>query len=241
MWSGRIRRSKGGEGKESLEKMFTAEARGVTQRIVLWFFGEARSVRMRWMIPMLLFVVLGAMTSVAQDGQVVGKDASSARMVREHEAPFLEVDDALVLPAWREYDHLMQDRCDSILLATSLALETSVTARDADYRIMTSDDRLAVFHMQLSLGEGGSEAGFAEMVARFLLQQGLQFGYQYARERVRASSLTEMDYLYLPQGPGVTRSFNEVGFEARMRGELQSRRVWRDYQEWKKNRIEPRE
>lgn len=221
--------------------MFTAEARGVTQRIVLRFFGEAKSVRVRWMIPMLLSVVLGTTPSVAQDGQVVGKDASSAPAVREHEAPFLEVGDALVLPAWRDYEHLMQQRCDSILLATSLALETNVTGRDVDYRTMTSDNRLAIFHMQLSLGEGGDGAGFAEMLARFLLQQGLQFGYQYARERVRASSLSEMDYLYLPQGPGVTRSFNEVGFEARMRGELQSSRVWRDYQEWKKNRIEPRE
>lgn len=241
MWCGRIRSSKGGEGKESLEKMFTAEARGVTKRIVLWFFGEVRSVRVRWMIPMLLSVVLGATPSVAQDGQNVVKNAPSAPAVREHEAPFLEVGDALVLPAWRDYDHLMQDRSDSILLANSLLLETNMTGRDVDYRTMTSDDRLAAFHLQLSMGEGGGGAGFAEMVALFLLQQGLQFGYQYARERVRASSLSEMDYLYLPQGPGVTRSFNEVGLEARMRGELQSSRVWRDYQEWKKNRIELRE
>ncbi|MBR9974282.1 MAG: hypothetical protein KFF77_01755 [Bacteroidetes bacterium] len=172
---------------------------------------------------------------------MAGKDASSAPAAHEQEVPFLEVGDALVLPAWRDYEHLMQDRCDSILLANSLVLETNMTVWDADYRTITSDDRLAAFHLQLSLGEGGGEAGFAEMVARFLLQQGLQFGYQYARERVRASSLSEMDYLSLPQGPGVMRSFNEVGLEARMRGEMQSHRVWRDYQEWKKNRVEQRE
>lgn len=226
---------------ESLEKMFTAEARGVTQRIGHRLFGDARTVRMRWVIPMFLCVVLGAVPAVAQDGKAVGKDGKVAPTVREHEAPFLDVGDALVLPAWRNYDHLMQDRCDSVLLSGSLVLDADVTGWDAEYRTLASDSRLAAFHLQLTLGEGGGGAGFAEMFARFLLQQALQFGYQYARERVRASSLSEMDYLYLPQGPGVSRTFDEVGFEARMRGELQTNRVWRDYHEWKKNRIEARE
>lgn len=226
---------------ESLEKMFTAEARGVTQRMVLWLFGEARTARRRWVTPILLFMLLGTAQSPAQDGPVTGKEASSVPVAREDEAPVLDVDDALVLPALRNYDHLMQLRCDSVLLAGNVAMDMDLAGQDRYFGIMTSDSRLAAFHLQLTLGEGGGGAGFAEMLARFLLQQSLQFGYQYARERVRAASLSEMDYLYLPQGPGVTRTFNEVGFEARMRGELQAGRVWRDYHEWKKNRVETQE
>ena len=221
--------------------MLTAEARGVTQRIGYRLFGEARTARRRWVTPILLFMLLGTAQSSAQDGPVAGKEASSVPVAREDEAPVLDVDDALVLPALRNYDHLMQLRCDSVLLAGNVAMDMDLAGQDRYFGIMTSDSRLAAFHLQLTLGEGGGGAGFAEMLARFLLQQSLQFGYQYARERVRAASLSEMDYLYLPQGPGVTRTFNEVGFEARMRGELQAGRVRRDYHEWKKNRVEQRE
>ncbi len=122
---------------------------------------------------------------------------------------FLNPGGRLLLPGFRIYDEIAQDRSDSIM----------------------------ALNMQFTIGTSGGEGSLPEAIARFVLQQALQFGYQYARERVRAQSLSEMDYLSLPQGPGMIRNFNEVGFEARLRGEAQSSRVWRDYLESRKNKV----
>ncbi len=149
---------------------------------------------------------------------------------------FLDPGGAFVLTGFRDYELRARERCDSILSHDQLRAEIDLAIENEMDRSVIADARIAMFHMQLSLSEGG-EVGLPEMLARFLLRQALQFGYQYARERVRAGSLDEMDYLYLPQGPGVTRTFDEVGGEARSRGEDQSTRIWRDYRESRKNRI----
>lgn len=172
-------------------------------------------------------------------GQERKVENTSARTPPEMEAPardlFLGVDDRLVLTAFRDFDYLSQERSDSLVAASQLMTDVTFTDDSEALRRTVTDARLAVFCLQLGLeGTRGSDS-FAGMLARLLLQQALQFGYQYARERVRAGSLTEMDYLALPQGPGVTRTFDEVGFEARLRGEMQSSRVWREYRESRKN------
>ena len=199
-----------------------------------WRSGMAHTIQM---CVSFLIAVLFAVPAAAQDGGDVKRDAPRSTLEQQGEGRlFLDVGDRLVLPAWREYDYLAQERSDSIVAASRLRVDAASVMTEAELRSSTTDERLAAFHMQLSMG-GGDGMSFAESVARFLLAQALQFGYQYARERVRAASLSDMDYLYLPQGPGVTRTFFEVGNEARLRGEMQSQRVWRDYYEWKKNRV----
>ncbi len=185
-----------------------------------------------------LFVLFAASSVSAQErtsrnADIPVRDAS----VPQQNALFLNPGSRLLLPGFREYDDFAQERSDSIILFNSMLVDGSLEAEEGVDRSMLADARIAAFTLQLGAGAAGGNTSFAEAVARFLLKQAIQFGYQYARERIRAQSLSEMDYLALPQGPGVMRNFNEVGFEARLRGEEQSSRVWRDYLESRKNRI----
>jgi len=70
-----------------------------------------------------------------------------------------------------------------------------------------------------------SEESTLKQLSAAFLHQLLGFGYQYAREWSRKPSLTEFDYLELPQGTGVLRSFREVETEALRRSEIQSIKI----------------
>lgn len=189
-----------------------------------------------WMMLVFLLVLLIR----AADGQERGQARAPARShIPETELRnlFLEADADLVLTGFREYDHLTRLRSDSILRANQARMDLHVIAPDDATRRSWMDTRVATFGMELGREAGGPGEGIAAALLHFVLQRSLRFGYEYARERVRAGSLSEMDYLFLPQGPGVTRTFNEVGFEARRRGETQSSRIWRDVRETWKNHI----
>jgi hypothetical protein len=76
-----------------------------------------------------------------------------------------------------------------------------------------------------------------EGAGRFVLLQALRLGYQVFRESTRRGSLTEFDYLELPQGTGVLRTFEEAQREALLRGEMQSLRTHKEKRESEKNVI----
>ncbi|MFZ1729094.1 MAG: hypothetical protein WBQ23_07000 [Bacteroidota bacterium] len=194
---------------------------------------------------LFLILLLCAFSAAAQDGatekpgihvprseKIQDADAASGRDL------FLNPGGRLVVTGFRDYDYLSQERSDSVRIMNAFHMDVDLDEDQTADHTAIFDRRLAQFNMQLWIGRGG-EASLLEILGGFLLQQALQFGYQYARERTRAQSLTEMDYLYLPQGPGVMRTFGEVGMEARLRGEIQSLRVWRDHYESHKNKISP--
>lgn len=191
----------------------------------------------RCVLPVVL--LLATLVSIA-----TGQDrAPESRRPVEHipdtklRNPVYDIGGDFVLTPFRAYDHIAQQRSDSIVLVNRMRMDVDLPMDEDAQRRMLADPRLAVFQWELTRDRPGEPLGLSGMLVRILMQQALQFGYEYARERVRAGSLSEMDYLYLPQGPGVTRTFDEVGFEARFRGVMQSTRIWQDFEEARKNRI----
>lgn len=96
---------------------------------------------------------------------------------------------------------------------------SELSRRSVDY---SSPVRLPL--SSISVFNASEESTLKQLSAAFLHQL-LGFGYQYAREWSRKPSLTEFDYLELPQGTGVLRSFREVETEALRRSEIQSIRI----------------
>ncbi|MCZ7557715.1 MAG: hypothetical protein M5R41_15055 [Bacteroidia bacterium] len=91
-------------------------------------------------------------------------------------------------------------------------------------------------HLTLPLNPRGDQLTL-EGAGRFVLLQALRLGYQFFRESTRRGSLTEFDYLELPQGTGMLRTFEEVQREAQLRGEMQSLRTHEDKREREKNKV----
>jgi hypothetical protein len=195
---------------------------------------------MRFVFPILILFAFSAAAQQGEPEKTGMKLPPSTETRSPHAAAgrdlFLNPGGELLLTGFREYDYLEQERSDSLIAFNRMRMDVDFAQGSEEEASALLDNRLAEFNMQLILC-GGAEVSLPEFLARFLLQEALQFGYQYARERVRAQSLTEMDYLYLPQGPGVMRTFGEVESAARLQGEMQASRVWRDYYESRKNKI----
>ncbi|MBE0643846.1 MAG: hypothetical protein IH600_07175 [Bacteroidetes bacterium] len=204
-----------------------------------WEVGAGDPLRSGLLLALFLGMALSAFGQEGAHGKTAMQKFPEAGAVNRD--LFFNPGGRILLPGFREYDQYAQERSDSIMVLNSLRVDVDISGDAAEDRSVLFDARLAAFNMQFGIGGAGGDVSLPAMLARFLLQQALQFGYQYARERVRAQSLSEMDYLSLPQGPGMIRDFNEVGFEARLRGEAQSSRVWRDYLESRKNSISPQE
>ncbi len=198
---------------------------------------------MRFVLPILLLFAFSGPAQAGATEKAGTQLPPSVQSQRSLQSPgedlFLNPGGRLLLTAFREYDYLSREFSDSIMLANRLALNVDIAADEAVEHSVLADERLAEFNLQLQI-EGMGETTWPEMIGRLLLDQVLQFGYQYAKERIRAQSLSEMDYLYLPRGPGMVRNFGEVGSAARIRGALQSSQVWRDYYEARKNKISPK-
>jgi hypothetical protein len=195
---------------------------------------------MRFVFPILMLCICSAAAQQGEPEKTGTKLPPSTEAQSSHAAAgrdlLLNPGGELLLTGFREYDYLEQKRSDSLIAFNRMRMAVDFVQVSENETSALLDNRLAEFNMQLII-RGGGEISLPEFLARFLLQEALQFGYQYARERVRAQSLIEMDYLYLPQGPGVMRTFGEVESAARLQGEMQTSRVWRDYYESRKNKI----
>lgn len=143
---------------------------------------------------------------------------------------------AIFLPGFREYLYEEQREDDEsirrsrALIGEGVARETGTHPSDMHAYLLMRDN------VGVSLSRNGSGMTLLKMVGQMLLKEAVQFGYTFAREKVREQSLSEMDYLYLPQGPGVLRTSGEVMRSALQRGDLQAYQIWYDLYQERKNK-----
>ena len=179
-------------------------------------------------ITVLILVVLATSSVFSQERTTVpervGTPPPSA-----NPAFFLQHSSKIFLPGFRDYDRILQGQVESIALGNRLQLMqlTEEIRRDASDRHIR-DLLLARFNLSLQFGEMQGESSMWQYFAQLLLGEATQFAYTYARERVRKQSITEFDYLYLPAGPGVIRTFGEARDSALEKGALQTWSVWQD-------------
>jgi hypothetical protein len=142
----------------------------------------------------------------------------------------------IFLPGFREYMQAQEsEEFDFVRTCTEML---AVDLADPEYAHPKAIEEylLIRYNFGLQLRSGSSGGTIWQYLGQLLLRESMQFAYTFAREKVRESSLTEMDYLYLPQGPGVLRSFDEASTEALVRGELQAYRIWYDLYHELKNK-----
>jgi hypothetical protein len=119
--------------------------------------------------------------------------------------------------AFRKYEiERMFEAADPAPLFTSPAFQQQERSISDIYTI---NDRPSV---SLPLSKEALSLPYSGGLGRFALQEALRLGYQFFRESTRKSSLTDFDYLELPRGTGMFRTFRDVSNEALLRGELQS-------------------
>jgi hypothetical protein len=130
------------------------------------------------------------------------------------------------IPAFRRYDMLraLNEQRGVVIIPDEIIRDASEAREDALPRRGGAE-------LAIPLEGGRREGGMLKDAGMFVLRQVLGFGYQYFRESTRKPTLTDFDYLELPQGTGVLRSFNEVEREALLRSEQQSRDVHEDRRE----------
>ncbi len=187
---------------------------------------------MRYML-LMVFLVLAACPARTQELRPSPR-ADTGMDVSGDPAFLLRQETHVFLPGFRDYDMVLQEREEEIALRNNLEVRFTLS----ELRRGAEGDLSNYLRARSNLGRNyaGFETGIStwEMLGRLLLQETIRYGYIYARESVRKASVTEFDYLYLPQGPGVTRTTWEVKDAALMRGEQQNWSVWRDeYFRWK--------
>lgn len=130
------------------------------------------------------------------------------------------------VPAFRRYDvlHSLNEQHGVVMIPDELIRDASEARKDAL-------PRRGGANLAIPLAGVQQEGDILKDAGMFVLRQVLSFGYQYFRESTRKPTLTDFDYLELPQGTGVLRSFNEVEREALLRSEQQSRDVHEDRRE----------
>ncbi|PLX32385.1 MAG: hypothetical protein C0600_02730 [Ignavibacteria bacterium] len=182
-------------------------------------------------------LLVAANVAAAQDGLTVSRERSTPPAGMRSsvmEAEVLSSDNAVFLPGFREYlvEGLEEDR-DAIHRSMTL-LGEGVPWHDEAHPSVMRDYLVMRSNFGIHLWRQGSGTTLLQLLGQMLLRETVRFGYVYAREKVREQSLSEMDYLYLPQGPGVTRTTGEVTQSALQRGDMQAYKIWYDlYQEFK--------
>jgi hypothetical protein len=136
-----------------------------------------------------------------------------------------------VLLGFRRYEIEHLDGAERL----SLSIESSARVLESDPPSPRASQTSPASSLSIPLGAEAVELPVFELVGRFVLMEALRFGYKYFRESTRYSSLTEFDYLELPQGTGMLRTSSEVLREALIRGEIQSLKTHEDRKEWERN------
>ncbi len=119
----------------------------------------------------------------------------------------------------------------------ALGIESSRRVLESDHASPRASQMAPTSSLSIPLGAEAVQPPVFELVGRFVLLEALRFGYKYFRESTRSSSLTEFDYLELPQGTGMLRTSGEVLREALIRGEIQSLKAHEDRKASERNAI----
>jgi hypothetical protein len=180
-------------------------------------------------IMIFFLTFLAAACAFAQEKTTVAESAGASPLPPDPAFFLLHTSD-IFLPGVRDYDRLLRTQEGNIALVNRLQLMklSEEIRRDASDRQLR-DLLLARFNFSLQFGDMQDEASIWQHLGVLFLGEVVQFAYTYARERVRKQSVTEFDYLYLPAGPGVIRTFGEASESALMRGEFQTWSVWQDF------------
>lgn len=139
----------------------------------------------------------------------------------------------LVVLGFRRYEIVQE----SVSQRRAFGIEPAWIDADSDDDKATASGWVQGAGLSIPLAAESVQMPVFEQVGRFALMEALRFGYQFFRESTRSSSLTEFDYLQLPQGSGMFRTLNEVNNEALMRGEMQSQKVHEARKELEKNTV----
>lgn len=182
----------------------------------------------------ILFVFLAALPAHAQE--LPRDTAGSRRDIRTDPAFLLRQQATLFLPVLREYDRGQRLREEEIALRNSVDVQRALAHLRATRPDGLSSWQLARYNFGTQYAHIGSDASLWEVLGQLLLSEATRFAYIYARESVRKRSISEYDYLYLPQGPGVIRTMGESRDAALLRGEMQTWSVWEELYFMNKNK-----
>jgi hypothetical protein len=183
-------------------------------------------------ISLLFLTVLSRVMAAQEVPDSLASTDGLSLLTQEHRLLFAYPSELKVL-AFRSYD--ISRELEAMDRAEYPWVDMSDRALDGTSSLHKGSSLGA--RMTIPLGGRSNGGGTLEGAGRFVLLQALRFGYQFFRESTRRGSLTEFDYLELPQGTGMLRSFQEVQREAQIRGEMQSLRTHEEKREREKNAL----
>ncbi len=184
----------------------------------------------------IILLLLCASLPVA--AQELPRDTSSQMPAGAAEDPvfLLRQRSTLFLPVFRDYERAMRVREEEIALRNSVAVQRALERLRETRPDGLNAWLLARYNFGAQYAHLRSDVSLWEVLGTVLLGEALRFAYIYARESVRRESVTEFDYLYLPQGPGVIRTMGEARDAALLRGEMQTWSVWEELYLMNRNR-----
>ncbi|MCB2205218.1 hypothetical protein KQI65_10755 [bacterium] len=194
-------------------------------------------MRSLFIICMFLLVSFNARAQEREGKTQLPSAAPSAAAQPLDEEFFLQQREAIRLPALRRYLELQEMKTEELALHNAFRVERLLTKLNHDGTNGLSESILLTQNVGLPFARFSGDADLLEAVGAMLFEQAVQLTYQYARESTRRGSLTEFDYLALPQGRGVTRTMGESRESALQRGERQSWSVWEEKYFMQKNQI----
>jgi hypothetical protein len=176
----------------------------------------------------MILLLLCAFVPVAAQELPHDTTAPASAAAAEDPVFLLRQRSTVFLPVFREYERVMRVREEEIALRNSVAVQRVLERLRETRPDGLNTWLLARYNFGAQYAHLTYDASLWEALGRVLLGEVLRYAYIYARESVRRNSVTEFDYLYLPQGPGVIRSMGEARDAALLRGEMQTWSVWEE-------------
>ncbi len=134
------------------------------------------------------------------------------------------------MPGFREYNLMLEEEERLIALRNMMMITLRLSGLQDD-RVPPRQSDMDIIHANLGtdLALCRSSINGWKMLGYIVLTLAAQFALSYARETLMGRRTDELDYLYLPRGPGVVRTFSEARTMALWQGKIQAMETWYDF------------